>query len=455
MRAVATRFLAGCRVLALALALAAGIDGYADSAPSDRVIVVNVDGAISVAASRVIARAIDEGKKTGASAIVMRLDTPGGLVSATRDIIREMIASPIPIIVYVAPSGARAASAGTFIVYAAHAAAMAPGTNLGAATPVQLGGLPGLPQPKDEKKANDPTAAEKKAMNDTVALLRSLAQLRGRDVDFAEKAVREAETLTADEAKKRGVVEYVASSVNDLLAQADGRTVTADGRERALATKDAAITVIEPDWRTKFLAVIANPNVAFVLFLIGVYGILFEFWSPGALFPGTIGGICLILAFISLSLLPVEYGALGLLVLGVALMIGEAFTPGIGALGIGGLIAFLIGAFFLFEPEGSTIELRVALPVIIGAAIACAGLSFGVLGAAMRARKRPAAGSDEELLRNIGVVIDWQDRNGQTGTGRIRVQGEIWNARAARALRPGDRVRVVSRDGLVLTVEPE
>jgi membrane-bound serine protease (ClpP class) len=443
------------RILALALALMAGLGAPAYSAPSDRVMVVTVDGAISVAAARVIAKAIDEGKKTVATAIVMQLDTPGGLVSATRDIIREMIASPVPIIVYVAPSGARAASAGTFIVYASHAAAMAPGTNLGAATPVQFGGLPGVPQPKDDKKPTEPSAVEKKAINDTVALLRSLGQLRGRDIDFAEKAVHEAATLTADEAKKRGVVEYVATSVNDLLAQADGRTVTADGRERVLATKDAAVTVIEPDWRTKFLAVIANPNVAFVLFLIGVYGILFEFWSPGVFFPGVIGGICLILAFISLSLLPVEYGALGLLVLGVALMIGEAFTPGIGALGIGGLIAFLIGAFFLIDPEGSTTEMRVSIPVIVGAAIACAGLSFGVLGAAMRARQRPATSNAEELLKSKGVVIDWQDRHDDIGSGRIRIQGEIWNARAERNLRPGDRVRIVSRDGLTLTVELE
>lgn len=453
MIAVGVRFVTVYRIFALVsalvLALAAGSGGPAHSAPSDRVVLVNVDDAISVAAARVITKAIDEGKKTGATAIVMRLDTPGGLVSATRDIVQAMIASPVPIIVYVAPSGARAASAGTFLVYAAHAAAMAPGTNLGAATPVIFGGLPGLPQPQNEKKS-EPTAVEKKALNDTVALLRSLAQLRGRDIEFAEKAVRDAETLTADEAKKRGVVEYVAASVSDLLAQTDGRTVTADGKPRVLATKDAAVTVIEPGWRNKFLAVIANPNIAFILFLIGIYGIVIEFWHPGVFFPGVIGGICLILGFISLSLLPVEYGALGLLVLGIALMIGEAFTPGAGALGIGGLISFLVGAFFLFDPEGSTVELRVSTPIIIGAALACAGLSFGVLGAAMRARRRPAT---EDLLRGQGVVLDWQDRDG--GSGRIRVQGEIWNARAAQKLKSGDRVRIVSRDGLILTVEPD
>ncbi len=442
-----------CRIVALALTLVVGVTAPAVAAPSDRVVIVNVDGAISVAAARVIVKAINEAKASDATAIVLRLDTPGGLVSATRDIIREMIASPVPIIVYVAPSGARAASAGTFIVYAAHVAAMAPGTNLGAATPVSMGGVPGLPQPKDEKKPSETTAAERKALNDTVAMLRSLAQLRGRDIDFAEQAVREAATLTADEAKKRGVVEYVAQSIGDVLAQADGRAVVADAKERRLATKDAVTTVVEPGWRNRFLAIIADPNIAFVLFLIGIYGILLEFWSPGVFFPGVIGGISLILAFISLSLLPVEYGALGLLVLGIALMAGEAFTPGIGALGIGGLVAFLVGAFFLFDPDETTIELRISIPVIVGAAIASAGLSFGVLGAAMRARKRPPLAGAEELLRSKGVVVDWPDSN--VGSGHIRVQGEIWNARSARALRSGDRVRIVSRDGLILTVEPE
>jgi membrane-bound serine protease (ClpP class) len=240
-----------------------------------------------------------------------------------------------------------------------------------------MGGLPGVPQQKDEKKSNEPTTAERKAINDVVAFLRSLAQLRGRDLDFAEKAVREAATLTADEARKQGVIEIVAASTADLLAQADGRKVRIGDQERTLSTRLATVTVVDPDWRTKLLGVITDPNIAFILLLVGGYGLLFEFWSPGALFPGVIGGISLLLALIALSALPVQYGALALLLLGIGLMVGEAFTPGIGVLGLGGLTAFLVGSFFLFEPEGSTIDFGLSFPIILGAAIASAGLFEG------------------------------------------------------------------------------
>jgi membrane-bound serine protease (ClpP class) len=437
------------RAFVLVLGILAVI-GAGHAGPGDRVLVVNIDGAISVAAARQISRAVDQAKKENATAIVIRLDTPGGLVSATRDIIREMIAAPVPIIIYVAPSGARAASAGTFIVYASHLAAMAPGTNLGAATPIQIGGLPGMPQQKDEKKSNEPSAAERKAMNDVVAFLRSLAQLRGRDLDFAEKAVREAATLTADEARKQSVVEIVAGSVNDVLAQADGRTVIVDGQQRTLTTRDAAVSVVEPDWRTKLLGVIADPNIAFLLLLVGVYGLLFEFWSPGAILPGVLGGVSLLLALIALSVLPVQYGALALLLLGIAMMVGEAFAPGFGALGIGGFAAFLIGSFFLFEPGGSTIDFGVSIPIIIGAAMTSAGLTFVVIAAAMKARQRPPATGAEEMIESRGRVVDWQ-----TNRGNIRVHGEIWSARSDRELKAGDSVRVKGREGLTLVVEPD
>ena len=427
-----------------------GASSAAQAPSANSVLAVNIHGAISVAAARQISRAVDLARKENARAIVIRLDTPGGLVSATRDIIRDMIAAPVPIIVYVAPSGAHAASAGTFIVYASHLAAMAPGTSLGAATPIQMGGLPGAPQQKDDKKGNEPTAAERKAINDVVALLRSLAQLRGRDLDFAEKAVRDAATLTADEARRQGVVEIVATSVNDLLAQADGRNVTVGGEERTLATRDAIVTEVEPDWRTKLLGAVADPNIAFILLLLGVYGLLFEFLNPGALIPGVLGGISLLLALIALSVLPVQYGALGLLLLGVALMVGEAFTPGIGVLGLGGLVAFLIGSFFLFEQEGSTIDLGVSIPVIIGAAITSAGLTFVIIGAAMKARQRKTVTGWEQMIGGHGTVVDWQ-----AGSGNIRIHGEIWGARSATELKSGDCVRVTRREGLILIVEPE
>lgn len=439
---------AALRVLVLALAGLALSHAAAQAAAGDKVFVLEIRGAVSVAAQRHVGRVIDQARKENASAILIQLDTPGGLVSSTRDLIRDIVASPVPIIVYVAPSGARAASAGTFLVYASHLAAMAPGTNLGAATPVQMGGIPGVPQPKDDKKPAEPSAAEKKSINDVVALLRSLGQMRGRDLDFAEKAVRDAATLTAEEARKQGVVEIVAGSVAGVLAQADGRKVSVGGKDVTLATGDAATVTVTPDWRTQLLGVIADPNIAVILLLIGIYGLLFEFWSPGAIVPGVLGGICLLLAMIALSVLPVHYGALGLLLLGIALMTGEAFTPGVGALGIGGLAAFLVGAFFLFEPEGADFDLRVSLPVIIGAAIASAGLSFAILGAAIKARGRPAVVGGDDMLGARGVVLDWRERQGH-----VRVHGEIWQARSDRDFRDGDTVVVRRREGLTLTVE--
>lgn len=420
-----------------------------------RVYLIDIKGAIGVATERQLARAIDTIKGESGAVLVMRLDTPGGLVSSTRDIIQMMVGAPVPIVVYVAPAGARAASAGTFIVYASHVAAMAPGTNLGAATPISMGGLPGLPgqQPKDKKDEKDaaPTtqsAAEKKAINDVVAMLRSLAQLRGRSVDFAEKAVREAATMTAEEAKKDNVIDAVAGSLDELLAAIDGKKVKVGNAETALATKGAAVKTIEPDWRTRLLSVISDPNIAFILLMIGFYGVILEFWNPGTLVPGVIGAICLILALISLSTLPVHYGALALLLLGIALMVAEAFTPGIGVLGIGGLIAFVVGSIFLFEGADTDIEVSVSLPVVFGVAATTAGLIFGIVGAAIQARKRPATTGAEEIIGSRGQVIDWQGERG-----RVRVHGEIWSARAGRALKPKDAVRVVGREGLTLIVE--
>jgi membrane-bound serine protease (ClpP class) len=423
--------------------------------PSGSVFIADVNGAIGVATTRQLARAIEYAHANKGAALVVRLDTPGGLVSSTRDLIKDIVASPVPIIVYVAPSGARAASAGTFIVYAAHLAAMAPGTNLGAATPIEIGGVPGVPQPqrpggeKEQQRQPTETAAERKAVNDVVALLRSLAQLRGRDVDFAEKAVREAATLTADEALKQRVIDIEATSLADLMTKADGRTVNVAGADVTLKTRSAKTVVIEPDWRTKALSVISNPNVAFLLLMLGFYGIVLEFWHPGTFAPGVIGGISLILALIALTALPVHYGALSLLALGLALMIGEAFTPGVGALGIGGIVAFIIGAIFLFEGPGADIDIAVSLPLIFGVTATTAVLIFGIVGAAIRARKRAPATGAEEMIGSRGEVVEWTDTRGH-----VRVHGEIWSARSKAPLRPKDNVRVVGREGLTLIVEP-
>lgn len=436
------------RLLLGAILILGAATTAADAQTANRVFVMDVKGAIGVATIRQLTRAIEETKRENGAALIMRLDTPGGLVSATRDIIQEMVGAPVPIVVYVAPTGARAASAGTFIVYASHVAAMAPGTNLGAATPVSMGGVPGLPgQPKDKEgeKEQAKSAPEQKAINDVVAMLRSLAQLRGRNVEFAEKAVREAATLTADEAVKQNVVDVMANDLNELIAAIDGRTVKVGNTEHTIASKGATATAIEPDWRTRLLAVISDPNVAFILLMIGFYGLILEFWNPGTFIPGTIGGVSLILALMALSALPVHYGALALLILGLALMIGEAFTPGVGILGAGGLLAFIVGAIFLFEGTGWDVEVAISWPVIAGVALTTAAIIFGIVGAAMRAYRQPAA----DMIGVEAEIVDWEG-----GRGRVLVFGEIWNARSDRLLAPKDRVKITARKGLTLTVEP-
>jgi len=434
------------------LCMAAAVAGPASAQSPSRVFVTEVNGVIGVATTRQISQAIQKASQESGSALVMRLDTPGGLVSSTREIIKEMIASPVPVIVYVAPSGARAASAGTYITYASHLAAMAPGTNIGAATPVEIGSVPGLPgsQPKDkDSKETSKSAAQDKAINDAVAMLRSLAQLRGRSAAWAEKAVRDAATLTAVEAQKEGVVDLVVDSLNDLLTQADGRKVMVAGVETTWRTRNAEIIAVAPDWRTKALSAISDPNIAFLLMLIGFYGLILEFWNPGSFAPGVIGAISLIVGLTALTALPVNYGALGLLMLGILLMIGEAFTPGIGALGIGGLAAFIVGGLFLFEGGDTDIEFAVSRWLIFGSAIATAGMIVTIGGAAWSARNRKPVTGSEEMIGMRGEVVGWSDVRGS-----VRVHGEIWSARADQPLQVNEIVRVVGREGLTLIVEP-
>jgi len=428
----------------------------ARAAERNAILTTEIKGAIGVAAARLVGDALAKARHENARYLVLQLDTPGGLVSSTRDIIQHILASPLPVIVYVSPSGARAASAGTFLLYAAHIAAMAPGTHVGAATPIELGGIPGVPRPsepkRDEKdKGTVPTetTAQRKALNDTIAMLRSLAQLRGRNVEWAEKAVREAATLTAEDALKEGVIDVIARDLSDLLDKIDGRTITFNNAPHTMVTKGAPRVVFEPNWRTRMLGVISDPNVAFILLLIGIYGLLFEFWNPGGLVAGVIGAVSLILGLTALATLPVQYAALGLVLLGIALMVAEAFTPGIGILGIGGLIAFVAGSLFLFDPAGADIDIAVSLPLIVAAAATSGFLAVFVLGAAVKAHTRRAMTGAEEMIGSIGEVVEWTGRKG-----RVRVHGEIWAARCDRPLNPGDAVRVTERDGLTLVIEP-
>ncbi len=425
-----------------------------------RVLVTELKGAIGVAASMQVCDLIAEGDRTKSEAIVIEIDTPGGLLNATRDLIQCILGAKRPVIVFVAPSGARAASAGTYIAQAAHVAAMAPGTHLGAATPVAMG-LPGPGQPTERRPGKEdadkapPTAqrsaVDQKAINDAVAYLKGLAQLRGRNAEWAERAVREAATLTSEEAVKEKVVDLVAEDLSGLIAELNGRRVKIGGTEIVLATTDAVVERRDPDWRIRLIAAVSDPNIAFILLLVGVYGILFEFWSPGAIVPGVLGGISLLLALTALSVLPVSYGALALLLLGLALMTAEAFAPGFGILGLGGLAAFMLGAIFLFDGSGADFDLRIAWPVIFGAAAGCALLSVATLASVVQARKRPVTTGSEEMIGAAGRVESWRGRKGA-----IHIHGETWSAECERdcALAVGDPIRVVRREGLTLVVAP-
>jgi membrane-bound serine protease (ClpP class) len=415
-------------------------------------VILTVDGAIGPATADYIARGIEAGHRQGAALVVIKMNTPGGLDTAMRDIIQQILVSPLPVTTYVSPGGARAASAGTYILYASHLAAMAPGTNVGAATPVQIGGIPDaddlLKKKTEQGESPDKSdAMERKLVNDAVAYLRSLAQMRGRNVEWAELAVREAASLSADEALEQGVIDIEATDMRDLLAQAHGRTVTVGGMPQVLDTEGLILVPIEPDWRNRILSVITDPNVAYILMLIGIYGLFFEFANPGFILPGVAGAISLLLALYAFQVLPVNYAGLALVALGIIFMLAEAIVPSFGALGFGGVIAFVTGSIILFDKAGP--GYAVSLPLVAALALVSAGFFMFVVGAAIKARKRPVVSGAEEMLNMRGEVID-----GFEGKGRIRIHGEVWKAESAVPLHSGDKVQVVAVDGLVLKVRP-
>ena len=430
------------------------MDRFAVAQSNEKIaVLLKINSGIGPAVQDYVKRGIEQAVQQHAAIVVLQIDTPGGLSKSMRGIIKAILGSPVPVITYVAPSGARAASAGTYILYASHIAAMAPGTNLGAATPVSIG-MPGAAPPrkggpsqkdlakKSSKQATDPKA--QKAINDAKAYIRALAELRGRNAQWAEKAVTAADSITAKEAVKLNVVNFMAKTIPNALELANGMKVSVRNQPMTIHSSGLSVKEIKPDWRTEFLTIITDPSVAYILLMLGVYGIFFEFVNPGFIVPGVVGGISLLLAVYALQLLPINYAGLGLIILGVAFLIAELFVTSFGVLGIGGVISFVAGSVLLMDTGVSGFTIPVA---IIATVSLITALFFLLLIQLMiRARYRPVVSGMERLQDQVGTVIE---RNNKPW---IKLEGELWQVESVDDLQPGDEVTVIGIQGLILHV---
>jgi membrane-bound serine protease (ClpP class) len=435
------------RLPASAALVAIGVMGGTTASLAATVVELEVEGGIGVATAEYINSGLEHAAQTGADLVLINIDTPGGLVKPMREIVQDILASPVPVAVYVTPAGARADSAGTYILLAAHIAAMTPTTHIGAATPVPLTGG-GEPPGEEDAEGSDPqTAVDRKVMNDAVAYIRSLAERYGRNAEWAEKAVTEAATLTAEDALEQNVIDVVADGRSDLLAQIDGREVTVNGETRTLATDDATIDAYEPDWRIKLLGVISNPEIVLLLGLIGLYGLMYEGLNPGAIVPGVVGAICLLLAAYALQVIPVNYAGLALIVVGVGLIVAEAYAPSFGALGVGGIAAFVFGAIIMFDTDIPGFGISIAF--VIGIAIVFAALLVWLLSYLIRLRRRGGVSGADSIIGGKATALDDFDHDG-----RVWLEGEAWNARSTAPITKDQEVVVRAMDGLVLVVEP-
>ncbi len=436
-------------VFGLALAIIAQ-SAWAVTTADNRAYLVEIDGAIGPVSQELITRGIDTAEAEGASMIILQMNTPGGLDHSMREIIRGILDAHVPVITFISPQGSRAASAGTYILYASHIAAMAPATNLGAATPVQIGGVPapasepdtGGKQPGDDGRSS----MEKKIINDAAAYIKGLAKLRGRNEAWAEMAVREAASLTAEEALENNVIDMVADDLTDLLLQLDGKEVNVKGRNITLQTKGLVIERITPDWRSDLLAIITNPNIAYVLMLVGIYGLLIEFSNPGIILPGVVGTISLLLALYAFQVLPINYAGLALLGIGLAFIISEMFVTSGGILGMGGVVAFTVGSIMLFDDQ----YIAVSIPLIGGTALVAGGFMLWILKKFSTLRHRQVVSGAEYMVGRIGTVM-----KDFSGRGRVEVDGESWLADSDEQLTAGQKIRVAGIDKLVLKVRPD
>jgi len=437
---------------------------YASNATAQTVVVLEIEGGIGVATADYLASGIRHAEEQNADLVIIDMDTPGGLVKPMRDMVQDILGSSVPVATYVSPAGARADSAGTYILLASHIAAMAPTTHLGAATPVSLngedvtppepGGKPGG-TPEDSESEGDgetaplPTgsAMERKVLNDAVAYIRGLAERHGRNAEWAEKAVTEAATLTAKEALEQNVIEFIAVDHADLLQQLDGYEVKMDSQVVALETAGAAIETFEPNWRIKILSAIANPEIVLLLGIIGLYGLMYEGWNPGAIVPGVVGVICLLLAAYALQVLPVNYAGLALIIVGIALMVAEAFAPSFGALGLGGIAAFVFGAIMMFDSGIPGFGISVGF--VLGLAVLAALAIIWLVGYALKLRKRGAVSGRGSIIGGTGTAM--QDF---TGDGKVWLEGEAWAAHSKVPIRKDQEVVVRAMRGLTLEVEP-